>query len=152
MWGKVTRNPNFVGVYFYSMDSKNRLAIPSKFRFSFPNPKELVLSRGLEGCLTLYLLEGWLKLNEKLESMSLKNRTEQRAFKRMLYASACEVELDDEGRILIPQHLAVYGQLRREVSIIGLGEKIEIWAKHHWQNYQKKQSTAFTRHAAQLEI
>ncbi len=144
--------PNFIGLYFYSVDAKNRLAIPSKMRLSIPNTTRMILSRGLEGCLNLYPLDGWIKLNQKLESVPIKDKSGQRAFKRMLFASACDVEFDEEGRILIPQHLVEYSQLKKEVAIVGLGEKIEVWAKHVWSLYQKKQATAFTKHASDLEI
>ena len=120
----MSEQPNFVGVYFYALDAKNRLAIPSKIRFRVKHPRELVLSRGLEGCLNLYQADGWRKIGEKLETMALKNKIAHRAFKRMLFASASEVEFDDEGRILVPQHLASYAGLRRDAAVIGLGEKI----------------------------
>ena len=89
----------------------------------------MVLCRGLEGCLYLYSCEGWEKLQVKLESQPLKNKSAQRAFKRMLFASACEVSFDDEGRILMPQQLVDYAKLKKDVAIIGMGQKIEIWAK-----------------------
>ena len=148
----MSENPNFVGSFFYSIDSKNRLAVPSKFRFYFRSRKELVLSQGLEGCLNLYPLEAWGQLKSRLETMSLKNKMEQRAFKRMLYSSASEVELDEEGRILIDQSLVDYAQLKREAAIIGLGEKIEIWSKEKWEAYRRRQKSAFSRHADELEI
>ena len=148
----MSESPNFVGAYFYAMDAKNRLAIPSKIRFAIKRPKDLVISCGLEGCLNLYQAEVWQNIGAKLETMSLKNKSEQRAFKRMLFASAGEVEFDDEGRILIPQHLAAYADLKREAAIIGVGEKIEIWAKHRWTQYEKKQRSAFQRYASHLEI
>ena len=145
-------NPNFIGIYFYSMDSKNRLAIPAKFRASLQGQKEIILSQGLEGCLNLYPSEAWVKLTEKLESFPLKNKVEQRAFKRMLFASASNIEFDEEGRILVPQHLVQYGQLNRDIVVIGLGEKIEIWSKALWEKYQSRQKSAFARHASSLEI
>ena len=148
----MSETPNFVGAYFYALDAKNRLAIPSKIRFGIKNSRELVLSCGLEGCLNLYQALEWKKIGEKLETMALKDRSAHRAFKRMLFASASEVEFDDEGRILVPQHLATYADLKREAAIIGLGEKIEIWAKHRWSLYEKKQRGAFSKYASHLEI
>ena len=148
----MSSSPKPIGVTFHALDAKNRLAIPSKIRFSIRNPKGMILSRGLEGCLNLYELDAWQKIGEKLESMALKNKAEQRAFKRMLYASAGEVEFDDEGRILIPQPLADYADLKREAAILGLGEKIEIWAKQRWMQYERKERRSFQRYASQLEI
>jgi len=151
-WGKMSDQPNFVGAYFYALDAKNRLAIPSKIRFLVAKPKDLVLTCGLEGCLNLYPSDVWKKIGEKLETMALKDRSAHRAFKRMLFASAAEVEFDDEGRILIPQHLSRYADLKRDAAIIGLGEKIEIWSKQRWTSYEKRQGGAFARYASQLEI
>lgn len=148
----MNHSPNFVGVYFYSLDAKNRLSIPSRMRSLLIGPRELVLSCGLEGCLNLYSSHSWIKLHEKLESTPLKNKSEQRAFKRMLYANASEVELDDDGRILISQNLIDYARLRREAAILGVGEKIEIWAKSLWLDYEKRQRNTFRRHASKLEI
>lgn len=148
----MSEQPNFVGAYFYALDAKNRLAIPSKIRFAIRQSRELVLSCGLEGCLNLYQAEGWKRIGEKLEAMALKDRSAHRAFKRMLFASASEVEFDDEGRILIPQHLARYADLKRDAAIIGLGEKVEIWSKQRWVQYEKKQRGAFARYASQLEV
>ncbi len=148
----MSETPNFVGAYFYALDAKNRLAIPSKIRFAIKQPRDLVLTCGLEGCLNLYQADGWKRIGEKLETMALKDKSAHRAFKRMLYASASEVEFDDEGRILVPQQLAAYADLKKEAAIIGLGEKIEIWAKHRWTQYEKKQRGAFARYASQLEI
>ena len=136
-------SPNFIGLYFYSIDVKNRLAIPAKIRLFLSPKKELILSCGLEGCLSLYPSDAWTKLREKLELAPLKDKSEQRAFKRMLFASACAVEFDEEGRILIPQPLVDYAQLKNNVAIIGMGQKIEIWAKHLWLNYEKKEQIVF---------
>lgn len=151
-WGIVMENPNFIGSYFYFIDSKNRLAIPSKMRVSILREKGLVLSCGLEGCLNLYPQTSWLKLNEKLEGMQLKNKRQYHTFKRILFSSACEVELDEEGRILIPQWLRDYAKLKRDVAIIGVGEKIEIWAKHLWVQYEKKGKNVFKKHSSHFEI
>lgn len=145
-------NPNFIGLQTYSLDSKNRLAIPAKMRWALSGQKGMVLSQGLEGCLNLYPVEVWAKLNEKLETVSMKDKAAQRAFKRMLFASACDVEFDEEGRIRVPQNLVEYARLRKEVAIVGMGEKIEIWDHAVWTAYEKKQKSSFSRHASDLEI
>ena len=143
---------NFLGIYQYSIDAKNRLAVPAKFRQSLGKENGLVLAQGLEGCLNLYTAQSWQKLNERLETVPLKNKMDQRAFKRMLFASACEIEFDEEGRVLIPQNLVEYANLTGDAVIIGMGEKIEIWAKALWEKYQKTQKKSFEKHASTLEI
>lgn len=151
-WGIVMREPNFIGRHFYSIDAKNRLAIPAKMRTAIPARSSLILSRGLEDCLYLYPPESWGKLHDKLEALPMKDKKDQRAFKRILFASAGEVEFDEEGRILIPQHLVEYARLKKEVAVLGMGDKIEIWAKQLWLAYEKKQGGIFARHASNLQI
>ncbi len=141
-----------IGFYHYQLDAKKRLAIPAKFRQHLSNHKELILAQGLEGCLTLYSSSSWLELNSKLETLSIKNKSNLRAIKRMMFASATSLQLDVEGRILIPQILLEYAQIKKDAVIMGLGNLIEIWAKQKWDGYQKKQKNAFTQNAAQLEI
>lgn len=141
-----------IGFYHYQLDSKKRLAIPAKFRQHLSIHNELILSQGLEGCLTLYSSISWLELNSKLETVSIKNKADLRAIKRMMFASATSLQLDVDGRILIPQILVDYAQIKKEVVIMGLGNQIEIWAKQNWENYQKKQKNTFTQNASQLEI
>lgn len=145
-------SPNFIGTHYYSLDAKNRLAVPAKFRFYLEQDKELVITQGLEGCLNLFPQSSWATLQERLSGTPLKNKMDSRAFKRMLYASASFVECDEEGRILIPQNLVEYSKLKREVAVIGMGAKIELWSKSLWQQYQKKQMAAFSRNASQMEI
>ncbi len=145
-------NPNFIGTHYYSLDAKNRLAVPAKFRFYLEQDKELILTQGLEGCLNLFPQTSWTNLQERLNNASHKNKMEERAFKRMLFASASFVECDEEGRILIPQNLVEYSKLKREVAVIGMGRKIEVWSKILWQQYQKKQMASFARNSAQMEI
>jgi MraZ protein len=151
-WGKVMNQPSFLGQNFYSLDAKNRVAIPVKMRMGLARGEELILSRGLEGCLNLYPKSAWSNLNQKLENFPMKDKAEVRAFKRMLFASASEVEFDEEGRILIPQALVEYARLSRDVVIVGMGEKIEIWGKKIWDAYQKKRGQSFKKHASELEI
>ncbi|MBI2119676.1 MAG: division/cell wall cluster transcriptional repressor MraZ [Elusimicrobia bacterium] len=148
----MNKNPNFIGTTFYSLDTKNRLAIPAKFRLLIPHGQTLILSQGLEGCLELYPSNSWKLLSEKLENISIKNKKDKRAFKRILFANASEVEFDEEGRILIPQLLIDYAVLKKETAVIGLGEKIEIWAKHLWIPYYKKQKNLFIQQASKIEL
>ncbi len=145
-------SPNFIGTHFYSLDAKNRLAVPAKFRYYLEQDKELVITQGLEGCLNLFPQSSWRILQEKLAATQMKNRLEARAFKRMLYASAGFVECDEEGRVLIPQNLVEFAKLKREVAVIGMGSKIEVWSKILWTQYQKKQMAAFNRNSSQMEV
>jgi len=125
----------FIGEYTYSIDEKKRLAIPAKFRPALG--KKAVLTRGIDNCLVIYPLEEWIKLAKKLEGLP-SSQTDARAFARIMLAGAVDVGLDKLGRILIPDYLKNYALLKKNVTIIGLSNRIEIWDEKRWQGYKEK--------------
>jgi len=125
----------FIGEYTYLIDEKKRLAIPAKFRQVLG--KKAVLTRGIDNCLVIYPLEEWQKLAKKLESLP-SSQTDARAFARIMLAGAVDVELDKLGRILIPDYLKDYALLKKNVAIIGLSNRIEIWDEKKWQDYKER--------------
>ncbi len=128
----------FIGEYTYLIDEKKRLAIPAKFR------KELgakaVVTRGIDNCLVIYPLPEWKKLAKKLESLP-SSRSDSRVFVRIMLSGAVDVELDKLGRILVPDYLKNYASLKKNVSILGLSNRIEVWDEEKWQEYKKKTET-----------
>ena len=128
----------FIGEYTYLIDEKKRLAIPAKFR------KELrgkaVVTRGIDDCLVIYPLPEWKKLAKKLESLP-SSRLDSRVFVRIMLSGAVDVELDKLGRILVPDYLKNYASLKKNVSILGLSNRIEVWDEEKWQGYKKKTET-----------
>jgi MraZ protein len=134
--GKVPKsvdNSMFIGEYKHTIDTKKRLAIPSKFR------KELegraVITRGLDQCLIIYPVKEWEKMAKKLESLPT-SQIEARNFARIMLSGASEVELDKLGRILIPDFLKNYACLKKNAAILGLSNRIEIWDEEKWQEYK----------------
>lgn len=125
----------FIGEYTYSLDEKKRLSIPAKFRRILG--KKAILTKGLEECLFLYPQKEWQKLVEKLEKLPLAQR-EARGFLRLILAGATEVEIDNLGRILIPDFLKDYAKLKKRVIIAGVLTRIEIWDEELWKEYKKK--------------
>ncbi len=125
----------FIGEYTYLIDEKKRLAIPVKFRKGLG--KRAVITRGIDNCLVIYPLPEWRKLAIKLESLP-SSRADSRGFIRLMLAGAVDVELDKLGRILIPDYLKNYATLKKNVSILGLSNRIEIWDGEKWQEYKKK--------------
>jgi MraZ protein len=125
----------FIGEYIYSLDEKKRLSIPAKFRKELG--KKAILTRGLDNCLVLYPLQEWQKLTKKLESLPL-SRSEARGFLRMMLSGAVDVSFDKLGRILIPEYLKEYAGLEKNVAIIGLSNRIEIWDEQKWREYKGK--------------
>lgn len=125
----------FIGEYIHTIDSKKRLAIPSKFRETLK--KKGVITKGLENCLVLYPAKEWEILAEKLAALPT-SRIDARGFVRMMLAGAMKVSLDNLGRILIPDYLKKYAGLKKKVAIVGLFNRIEIWDEERWQKYREK--------------
>lgn len=123
-----------IGEYKHSIDSKKRLAIPSKLRKDI-GPKA-VLTRGLDSCLFVFTIEEWGKLANKLGNISF-SQQDSRAFVRLLLSGASEVDVDSTGRILIPDYLKEYAGLKKKVVIAGLYNRLEIWDEDSWEKYKK---------------
>lgn len=139
----------FIGEYIYSIDDKKRLAIPSKFRIELG--KRAVLTRGLDNCLVIYPLKEWEKLAQKLESLP-SGQVDARGFIRIMLSGAVDINLDKLGRILVPEHLKKYAFLKKNVIIIGLSNRIEIWDEKRWQEYKQKREKTVSEMAEQLGI
>jgi len=125
----------FIGEYIYTIDQKKRLAIPSKFRKALGN--KAVITRGIDKCLVLYPLEEWGKLAKKLESLPT-SQSEARNFARIMLSGAVDTKLDKLGRILIPDFLKKYAAFKKNIAILGLSNRIEIWDERKWQEFKKK--------------
>ena len=121
-----------IGEYQHALDIKNRIIVPSKLREDLGN--NFVITKGLDGCLYAYPLEEWKLLQEKLKTLPLTNK-DARAFVRFFFAGACEVEMDKQGRGLIPQNLKEYAGIEKEIVSIGVLTRVEIWSKEKWKEY-----------------
>ncbi|MEI7741250.1 MAG: division/cell wall cluster transcriptional repressor MraZ [bacterium] len=125
----------FIGEYHHSIDEKSRLAIPVKFRGDLS--LGATVTRGLDNCLFLYTKAEWEKLAEKFANLPLA-QANSRAFARLMLAGAMEVEVDKQGRVLLPEYLKSYAGLKKDVTIAGLYNRLEIWDEATWTEYKKK--------------
>ncbi len=125
----------FIGEYSYLIDEKKRLAVPVKFRKLLG--KKAVITRGIDNCLVIYPLIEWQKLAKKLESLPT-SQIEARVFARIMLSGAVDVGFDKLGRILIPDYLKNYAFLKKNVAVLGLSNRIEIWDEQNWQEYKEK--------------
>lgn len=123
----------FIGEYPHSIDEKNRLAIPSKFRLELKNGA--VVTRGLDNCLFLYPKNSWNELAEKLAKLPI-SQAGSRAFSRLMLAGAMDVNLDKQGRINLPDYLKQYAGLKKKVIVTGLYNRLEIWDQEVWEKYK----------------
>jgi MraZ protein len=130
----------FMGEYQHSLDEKGRLIIPAKFRESLG--ESFILNRGLDNCLYGYPQSEWKILEEKIKELPT-NNPETRAFVRLFFAGAVEAELDKQGRVVIPQHLRDHAQIEKDVYVIGVSTKVEIWSKENWENYSAQTQPSY---------
>jgi len=138
----------FIGEYSYNIDHKKRLAIPSKFRRVLG--KKAVITRGLDNCLVVYPIEEWKKLTKKLENLPT-SKIDARGFVRIMLSGAVDVKFDKLGRVLVPDYLKNYASLKKEVRVIGLSNKIEIWDEKKWTEYRQKTEKEIGDMASRLE-
>jgi MraZ protein len=123
----------FIGEYSHNIDDKGRLAIPSKFRVKLS--EGAVVTRGLDNCLFLYPKNEWEKIAEKLAAMPM-TQANARAFARLMLAGAMDVDIDKQGRLVLPAYLRQYAKLINNTVITGLYNRIEIWEASAWRKYQ----------------
>ncbi len=123
----------FIGEYSHNLDDKGRLAVPVKFRRELS--KGAVVTRGLDNCLFLYTKTEWEKLAEKLATLPI-SQANSRAFSRLMLAGAMDVEVDKQGRIILPEYLRSFAGLNKEVIIAGLYNRLEIWDSEKWSSYK----------------
>ncbi|MGL4522444.1 MAG: division/cell wall cluster transcriptional repressor MraZ [Bacilli bacterium] len=121
-----------IGEFTHTVDNKGRIIVPVKFRDSLG--ERFILTRGLDNCLFGYSLTEWQLLESKLRSLPLA-RKEARAFSRFFFAGACECETDKQGRITIPQNLLQHANVTKDVVVIGVTNRIEIWEREKWTTY-----------------
>ena len=124
-----------IGEYEHSLDSKNRIIMPSKFRDDIG--EKFIVTKGLDGCLFAYSLQEWKNFEEKLRSLPLSSK-DARAFSRFFFAGATDCLLDKQGRFLIPSNLIEFAGLEKDLVIVGMNSRIEIWAKSKWKNVDEQ--------------
>ena len=121
----------FMGEYNHTIDAKGRLIVPSKFRELLGD--SFVVTKGLDGCLFAYDNEEWKLFEEKLRTLPITNK-EARQFVRFFLAGATEAEVDKQGRILIPNVLREFAALQKDVVLVGVGSRIEIWGRERFED------------------
>jgi len=125
-----------LGEYEHTIDEKNRLTLPAKFRQEFVDG--VVVTRGIDGCLNAYTRGDWQRLVEdRLRPLDTLNR-EVRLFQRFFFSGAAEAELDKQGRVMVPNALMESANLQREVVVAGVYDHLEIWDRTAWRDHLKE--------------
>lgn len=123
-----------IGEYIHTIDEKNRLSLPAKFRTEMG--KKVVLTPGLDNCIFVFGTQEWKKITEKLSESSMLN-ADSRSFNRFLLGGAVEAEIDSIGRVLIPDFLKGRAKLNSKVAVVGVQTRIEIWDEKAWGEYKQ---------------
>lgn len=137
----------FIGEYQHSVDDKNRLAIPVKFRRALKGGA--VVTRGIDNCLFLFSKLEWQKLAEKIAQLPI-SQSQARAFARLMLAGAMHVSLDSQGRVILPDYLKKYARLQKKVVVAGVFNRIEIWNESVWRGYKTMTEKASEKIAEQM--
>lgn len=137
----------FIGEYSHNLDSKGRLAVPVKYRKQLGGGA--IITRGLDRCLFLFTKIEWNILAQKLIALPLA-QANSRAFVRLMLAGAMDVEIDRQGRILVPDYLRKYADLKKDAIVTGLYNRIEVWDAINWQKYKSKTEAASDEIAEKL--
>lgn len=136
-----------IGEFNHTLDGKGRVIIPSRFREELQD--RFIVTRGLDSCLFVYPLGEWSNLERKLKTMPF-TKAEARAFLRLFFSGASEVEPDKQGRILIPPLLRDHAELNKEVVFIGVSNRAEIWSREKWGEYSNKLNLSYEQVAEKM--
>ena len=137
----------FIGEYLYTIDNKGRINIPSKCREILGDT--FFITKGLDNSLFVFPEEEWRSFESKLKQLPLTNKN-ARAFARLFFAGATECSLDKQGRVTIAQNLREFSELQKEVAIIGVSTRIEIWSKDNWDKYNDTANISYDDIAEQM--
>lgn len=136
-----------MGEYRHTIDEKGRIIIPAKFRDGLGD--SFIITRGLDHCLFAYPQSEWKQLEQKLKALPF-TKADARKFTRFFFSGAAELELDKQGRVLIPAQLREFARLKKECVIIGVSTRVEIWCKEHWEEYYLDSEESFNEIAESI--
>jgi MraZ protein len=142
----------FSGIYYHSLDSKNRLIIPSKLRETADSIKKndaFYLTRGFEGCLYLFPSVYLKDIADRIHRLSFTGR-DARSFQRLFFSVTVQVSFDRQGRIVIPETHMQLGKLKKNCAILGVADRIEIWDADAWKEFDSKHAASFDAIAENL--
>jgi MraZ protein len=148
-------NPVLIGQYDYTLDDKNRLVVPPRFRELLNQAKEntFVLAKGIDDCLWLFLPSQWESFMTEFKDAvkNMKDKGAARAAQREMFRSAEEVKVDEQGRVHLSDTLKGYARLKKDVVVAGAGSKAEVWDSERYRQYMDKQAKpAFAKIAKEL--
>src|SRR4030043_1901174 len=141
----------FYGEFLHSIDRKGRLILPAKFREAAKTNfiEKCFVTRGLDKCLFMFSEEEWRSQEGKFRAISF-TKQQARTFNRLYFSGAVDIIADRQGRILIPQYLKDFAEIKKDVVIVGVSNRIEIWAQEKWQKFYGSWRQSFEEIAEKL--
>ena len=137
----------FIGEFMHALDAKGRLFIPARFREGLG--ERFIVTKGLDRCLFGFPLAEWGKLEKRLYRLPFA-KADARAFARLFFSGAAELEVDKQGRVLIPANLREYAGLVKDVVILGVSTRVEFWAQEEWERYSAQTQAAYEEIAEKI--
>ena len=141
----------FYGEYLHSIDRKGRLILPAKFREVAKANfiEKFFVTRGLDKCLFMFSEEEWKAQEGKFKAIPF-TKQQSRTFNRLYFSGAVEIIPDKQGRILLPQYLKDFAEIKKDVTIVGVSNRVEIWARDKWQGFYGSSRQSFEDIAEKL--
>jgi len=141
----------FYGEYIHFIDRKGRLILPAKFREVAKANfiEKFFVTRGLDNCLFMFSEEEWRTQEQKFKTISF-TKQQSRTFNRLFFSGAVEIVPDKQGRVLVPQYLKDFALIKKDVVIVGVSNRVEIWAKDKWQEFFGNSKQSFEEIAEKL--
>ncbi|MBU1090610.1 MAG: division/cell wall cluster transcriptional repressor MraZ [Candidatus Omnitrophica bacterium] len=141
----------FYGEYQHSIDRKGRLILPAKFREVAKQQfiEKFYVTRGLDICLFMFSEEEWRSQENKFKSIPF-TKQQSRTFNRIYFSGAAEVVFDSQGRILLPAYLKEFAEIKKDVVIVGVSNRVEIWGKQKWEEFYSNSRQSFEEIAEKL--
>ncbi len=141
----------FYGEFTHTLDAKDRLIVPAKFREAVQANfvESFFITRGLDGCLFMFTEDEWHAQEARFKALSFTHR-EARQFNRLFFSGAAQLTCDKQGRILLPQYLKQYASIDRDVVIVGVSNRVEIWALDRWTAFYDEHLDSFEEIAERL--
>lgn len=139
----------FQGEYQHGLDTKGRLILPVRIREELGT--QFVLTKGMDGCLFIFTPSAWMEFSDKLNRLPTSSK-EARRLKRYFIGSSIECETDKQGRFLIPPVLRNFAEIDKEVTILGVSDKIELWSTERYEEYQKQDDMSIEEIAGELDF
>src|SRR3990167_6529156 len=122
----------FLGEYFHTFDTKNRISVPSKFRKDLG--RVVVVTRGLDHCLYMYSRKAWER-EAQAHATAVNGSSARRGLARLFLAGSFEAEVDSNGRVLVPENLKSFASIKDKAVIAGVADRVEIWEERAWKAY-----------------